>query len=140
MKTSWIATGPLLVLMLLAGCATIPTGPSVMVLPGPNKPFEVFQAEDARCRDWALSRIGQSPQETADRNVASGAAVGAAVGAGLGAVIGAGSGDAASGAAVGQQCMYASGNIIPGVRSDGPSRRLPPPPPPAGWRMGPSDD
>jgi hypothetical protein len=101
MKTASIVIGPVLVLLLLTACATIPTGPSVMVLPGPNKPFEVFQAEDDQCRNWALSRIGRSPQETANQNVASGAGVGAAVGAGLGAIIGAGSGHAASGAAVG---------------------------------------
>jgi hypothetical protein len=32
---------------VLAGCATMPTGPSVAVLPGPGKPFEVFQTDDA---------------------------------------------------------------------------------------------
>ena len=31
--------------LALSGCATLPTGPSVMVLPAPGKPFEEFQAE-----------------------------------------------------------------------------------------------
>ncbi len=31
------------VLVMLSGCATMPTGPSVTVLPGPGKPFEVFR-------------------------------------------------------------------------------------------------
>ncbi len=39
--------------LLLAACATAPTGPSVMVLPGSEKPFEQFQADDTICRQWA---------------------------------------------------------------------------------------
>ena len=31
-----------LIMAVLGGCATMPTGPSVMVMPGPGKPFEVF--------------------------------------------------------------------------------------------------
>ncbi|HXX58706.1 MAG TPA: YMGG-like glycine zipper-containing protein, partial [Thermodesulfovibrionales bacterium] len=85
----------------LGGCATLPTGPSVMVLPPQDKPFEVFQAEDASCRQWAAQQIGISPQETANQNTAQGAAGGALVGAGLGAAIGAASGAAGVGAAIG---------------------------------------
>ena len=29
---------------VLSACAVVPTGPNVMVLPTPGKPFEVFQA------------------------------------------------------------------------------------------------
>lgn len=39
MKKAW-----LLGLLLLAGCATVPSGPSVLVLPGSGKTFEQFQA------------------------------------------------------------------------------------------------
>src|SRR5512139_1950468 len=91
----------LAVLAALGGCATMPTGPSVMVLPPQGKPFEVFQAEDAVCRQWAAQQIGMSPQETANQNTAAGAVVGTAVGAGLGAAIGAASGNAGTGAAIG---------------------------------------
>jgi len=90
-----------LALLVLGGCATLPTGPSVMVLPPPNKPFEQFQAEDAICRRWAEQQIGQSPQETANQNTAAGAVAGTAIGAGLGAAIGAASGNAGVGAAIG---------------------------------------
>jgi hypothetical protein len=48
----------LLAMIAVAGCATMPTGPSVMVVPGPEKPFEVFQADDKACRQWALQQIG----------------------------------------------------------------------------------
>jgi hypothetical protein len=40
-------------LVLLCGCATMPTGPSVLVLPGTGKPFEQFQEDNAECQYWA---------------------------------------------------------------------------------------
>jgi hypothetical protein len=58
-------------LMVLAGCATVPKCPSVMALPGPEKSFEQFQADDAICRQWAAQQIGLSPQETINQNTAS---------------------------------------------------------------------
>src|SRR5512136_2134570 len=88
-------------LLALTGCATIPTGPSVQVLPGPGKTFEHFQADDAVCRQWAGQSIGISPQETVNRNTATGAVVGTAIGAGAGALIGAAAGNAGAGAAIG---------------------------------------
>jgi hypothetical protein len=125
---------------LLGGCATVPDGPSVMVLPGHGKSFERFQADDAICRDFALSRVGgvtaqrarnESTAATAATAAVLGAAVGAAANGGRGAGIGAASG-ALVGTAVGsgtgsgaawdaqrrydqayQQCMYAKGNQIP---------------------------
>jgi len=90
-----------LLLPVLWGCATLPTGPSVMVLPPPNKPLEQFQAEDAVCKQWAAQQTGLSPQETVNQNVATGAIVGTAIGAGLGAAIGSTTGDAGTGAAIG---------------------------------------
>jgi hypothetical protein len=90
-----------LFLLVIGGCATYPAGPSVMALPPPTKPFELFQAEDAVCRQWAAQQIGLSPQETVDQNAATGAVVGTAIGAGLGAAIGAATGNAGAGAAIG---------------------------------------
>ena len=90
-----------LALLVLGGCATLPKGPSVMVLPPPGKPFEQFQAEDAICRQWAAQQIGQSPQETVNQNTAAGAVAGAVIGAGLGAAIGSTTGDMGSGLAIG---------------------------------------
>lgn len=90
-----------LALLALAGCATLPTGPSVRVLPGQGKPFEQFQADDAVCRQWAAQSIGISPQETVNRSAVSGAVVGTAIGAGVGALLGAATGNAGAGAAIG---------------------------------------
>jgi hypothetical protein len=41
----------------IAGCASAPTGPSVMVLPGTGKSTEQFQQEDARCRQMASNEL-----------------------------------------------------------------------------------
>ena len=90
-----------LALLVLGGCATLPNGPSVMVLPPSGKSFEQFQTEDAICRHWAALQIGQSPQETVNQNTATGAVAGTVIGAGLGAAIGSASGDAGTGAAIG---------------------------------------
>jgi len=90
-----------LAMLAVAGCATVPRGPSVMALPGPGKTFEQFQADDAVCRQWAAQQIGQSPQQTVSQNTAAGAVAGTVIGAGLGAAIGAASGSPGAGAAIG---------------------------------------
>lgn len=87
--------------VVLGGCATGPAGPSVMVLPEPGKPFEVFKSDDEICRQWAMQRIQVSPNEIVNKNLAGGAAIGTAMGAALGAAIGASSGQPATGAAIG---------------------------------------
>lgn len=91
----------ILVLLAVGGCATLPTGPSVRVLPAPGKTFEEFQMDDAICRQWAGRGIGMSPQETASQNTATGAVVGTVIGGGVGAALGAASGNAGAGAAIG---------------------------------------
>ena len=144
-------------LLTLAGCAQMPTGPSVAVMPGPNKPFEVFVADDKLCRDWAVSSSGSNNNASA-QGAAGGAVAGALFGAAVGAMAGGGSSGAAgvgaafggvTGAAIGsdqgnrstygtqrrydiayQQCMYAKGNQIPGTQYAG-YRSAPAPVPPA---------
>src|SRR4030067_3765901 len=94
----------------LSACATVPSGPSVRVLPGPWKPFEVFQSDDAVCRQWAAQQSGTSPGEAASKTLAGGAAVGTLLGAGLGALIGSTSGQAGAGAAIGAASGLLSGH------------------------------
>jgi hypothetical protein len=124
----------------VAACATNPTGPSNMALPGTGKDFNVFRADDLSCRDFALTQIGgktvnqqynASLAATTAVGTVVGAAIGAATGGGQGAAIGAGVG-ALSGGAIGAntasvsgmnaqdkydnayyQCMYAAGHKIP---------------------------
>jgi uncharacterized protein YceK len=91
----------IVVVTVLGGCATVPTGPSVMVLPAPGKSFGVFQSDDITCRQWALQQAGVPPSKAVNEKLAGGAAIGTLVGAGLGAMIGAASGNAGAGAAIG---------------------------------------
>lgn len=102
MRTLFITTlWSVIVLLALAGCATVPSGPSVRVLPTPGKSFEQFMAEDSVCRQWAQQQLGLNAQDTVNQNTASSAVVGTAVGAGVGAALGAISGNAGTGAAIG---------------------------------------
>ncbi len=90
-----------MLLVMLGGCATVPAGPSVTVLPAPGKPFEQFQADDTVCRQWAAQRIGVSPQDTVNQNTATGAVAGTVIGGGLGALIGSSAGHVGTGTAIG---------------------------------------
>jgi hypothetical protein len=152
---------PLLAALGLGACATAPpSGPTVMVLPGSNKPFDQFQADDNVCRQWAVNQAGMTVPSAAESTLtgtvigtilggAAGAALGAlggnpalgaAVGAGFGAVGGTATGANAAGARgwdtqrrydhAYQQCMYARGNQIPGVARPRSAYGPPPPPPP----------
>ncbi len=87
--------------IMMAGCVTLPTGPSVRVFPAPGKPYDLFLSEDSACRQAAERQIGILPQQIADENTARGAVVGTAIGAGVGTAIGAVSGNAGAGAAIG---------------------------------------
>lgn len=99
-------------LLALTGCATVPTGPSVMVLPARGKSLEVFQNDEIVCRQWAANSIGLSAQDTVTDNTARSAALGTAIGAGAGALLGAASGNMGAGAALG-----AGGGLLVGTAS-----------------------
>ncbi len=103
MMRRWSRWPPLLgtVLATLVSCATLPTGPSVLVLPGPGKPLELFQAEEAGCRQWARAEVGTTPGHAATKSAFSSAVLWTLLGAALGAAFGASSGDAGIGAAIG---------------------------------------
>jgi len=86
----------------LAACATYPTGPSLMALPGSGASFDQFRADDYQCQSYAQQALGvQSPQQSASDSGVNSAAVGTAVGAAAGALLGAASGNAGAGAAIG---------------------------------------
>jgi hypothetical protein len=125
----------------LAACATTPTGPGVMVLPGSGKTFDQFRFDDNECRQFASAQIGgqtaeQASVDSATKSAAAGAAIGALAGAAIGrsghsavagaglggaggAVVGAGTGSTSARTVQGrydmgyQQCMYAKGHQIP---------------------------
>ncbi len=144
--------------LLLAACASAPTGPSVMVLPGSGRTFDDFRMDEAVCRRYASEQTGgasaqQRGRESAVTSAAVGTVIGAAAGAAIGgqqgAVVGAGSGlivgsavgvDAGQQSAYGTQhqydnayiqCMYAKGHRVPvpaGMAAAPPPTPRPPPP------------
>ena len=101
----------LIPLTLLAGCASLPSGPRVAVMPAPGKPFEVFVQEDRQCRAFAEQSIGMNTTDRAAENLVGSAAVGTAIGAAAGALAG-GNRGAATGAAVGMVAGTATGIIL----------------------------
>ena len=103
---------------LLGGCATIPHGPSVMVLPGSGKNFEQFQMDDAACRQWASQQVGTTAQKTATDSTVGGAVIGTVVGAAAGAALGAAAGNPAVGAAAGAGVGLLGGTAVGASRGD----------------------
>ncbi|HQR12132.1 MAG TPA: glycine zipper family protein [Casimicrobiaceae bacterium] len=131
--------------LALGGCVTVPTSPTVMVLPGPQKTMDQFQSDNLACQQRAYNLLAPAG-EAAVNNAAANAAVGTALGAAAGAIIGSVTGQAGQGAAIGagtgllygsaaggnaaymsnfqmqqqynatyMQCMYALGNQVPGA-------------------------
>jgi uncharacterized protein YcfJ len=136
----------LLPVMFLTACATsVPTGPSVAVMPAQGKPFEVFQQDNAICKDFASREAGIDRDAVTQHEMLQGGVAGAVLGAAAGAAIGDSSRAAATGAGIGavvgsaagsgnaqrinsdmqrrydiayEQCMYAKGNQLPQANSE----------------------
>ena len=103
---------------LLSACTTVPTGPSLMVLPGSGRSFPQFQADDAACRSWAALQTGATPGQAAARSGIATAAVSTGVGAAVGAAIGAAVGHPGTGAAVGAGSGLLVGSAAGTARGD----------------------
>ena len=111
MRRRWV--GLLILMPLLGACATVPTGPGVMVLPGSGKTLDQFHADDVVCRQWGFQSIGMTtPGQAVVTSGVTSAAVGTAVGAAAGAALGAAAGNPALGAAAG-----AGGGLLMGSAS-----------------------
>lgn len=134
---------PVAALAALAGCVSVPTGPSVMVLPGDGRTFDQFRYDDQDCRNFASSQVGgataeQAQADSAVKSAVVGTAIGAlagaaiggnsrgtAIGAGTGLLIGSAAGSGASASSgyglqrrydmAFQQCMYAKGHRVAGA-------------------------
>lgn len=73
------------VAILLVACVNVPTGPSVMILPGNGKSFDQFRSDDYLCRQFASQQTDfQTPRSSAASSGMESAAVGAALGAAAG--------------------------------------------------------
>jgi hypothetical protein len=126
--------------LLLGACTVLPTGPSMLVLPGTGRSMESFHYDDNECRQYAYAQVGGTSAQQAANQAAVGSAVvgtaigavaGAAIGGSQGAAVGAGTGllaGSAYGASSAQysgygtqrqydnayiQCMYAKGHRVP---------------------------
>ena len=113
------AAGIVLVVLMFSGCATMPPGPSVLVMPGNGKPFEAFQADDSVCRQWAQNQTGWNANQTVNQNLVGGAIAGGALGAASGALIGAASGAAGPGAAIGAGAGLLGGAFLGATQAPG---------------------
>jgi hypothetical protein len=158
--TPHLRIAAVLVTLALGACATTPTGPSVMALPGTGKSFDQFRLDEMDCRQYSTAQVGgtDANQAAIDSGVKSGV-VGSLLGAAAGAAIGGDSRGAAVGAGVGLlggsmagseagrssgselqrrydiafiQCMYAKGHRVPvqGQLSERTETRTITPPPP----------
>ena len=155
-------TIPLLAVLALglAGCVSIPTGPSRMAMPGTGKDFDQFRADDAVCRQYALDSTGTTPTHVQEDSAVKSAAIGTIIGAAAGAAIGGTGQGAATGAGIGllmgalsgasagnqsgyavqrrydagySQCMYAKGHRVAvpgGMASSRPAVQMQPAPQP----------
>jgi uncharacterized protein YcfJ len=130
--------------LALGGCATTPTAPNVMVLPGSQKSADQFQADANFCQQQAQGLLANDAQAANNQAVAN-AAIGTVIGAVAGALIGQGSYNPSAAAGWGagtglligstvgggnsqatsyslqqrfdiayMQCMYQRGNQVPG--------------------------
>ena len=122
-------------LVSLSACSTIHTAPSILALPGTNRTFDSFRADDQDCRLYASRQITVPVTDPGVQSAVVGTAVGAAAGAAIGgqqgAAVGAGTG-LLMGSAVGAdsnreytygtqrqydhayiQCMYGRGHKVP---------------------------
>lgn len=136
----------------LSGCVTQPMGPTIPVMPGPNKSLQAFEGDETACEGYAGQRVAGGA-EAANNTALGEGVISTALGAGLGAALGGGRGaavGAASGAIVGTaagantsagaqftlqrrydmayaQCMSTRGDKVPHPH---PPRMYPPPPGP----------
>jgi uncharacterized protein YcfJ len=147
-------------MVLLAGCAEQPYGPTVPVMPAQGKSMAAFQQDEAACEQYASDNVQGRIDRTNDKEAQNtvigailGTAVGAAVGNTKGAIVGGVAGGAIGNSSAhpgyrqagiqGQynmayaQCMTSRGNT---VEDRGPPRGYgpppgygSPPPPPSGY-------
>ena len=93
---------PVALALLASGCATVPSGPSVMVMPGVQKNYAQFQADQMACQQNAQAAIGgESAGQAAANAAVANALIGTALGAAVGAIMGSWSGSAGPAAAWG---------------------------------------
>lgn len=87
MKRVQKAAVSLPVLMLLAGCVTVPSGPTIPVMPAEGKSLSAFEQDERACEDYAYDKVAGQVDKANSRQ-ARHTLLGALVGAGIGAAVG----------------------------------------------------
>jgi hypothetical protein len=154
-------------LLLLAACATTPSGPMIPVMPGPQKSPAAFNADQVTCERYA-DDVVQGRVQMANNHQVTNGVVGGAIGAGIGAAAAHNAGKGALiggaiGALIGStagagyeqgavqrrydmayaSCMTSRGNEVPGAPPHRPRwyrHHGYAPPPPPGDQGGPLPD
>jgi hypothetical protein len=99
---SRLGPAALIGLVALGGCAVaLPTGPSVLAVPGKGKTLAAFQEDDLRCRGYAQQRVSYGSAYAASQGATGNAVAGTVLGGALGALFGAATGNPSAGAAFG---------------------------------------
>jgi len=76
--------------LFLGACTVLPTGPSILVLPGTGSSMDSFRYDDNECRQYAYAQIGgTTAQQAANQAAVGSAVVGTAIGAAAGTLRGA---------------------------------------------------
>lgn len=60
---------PLVALLMVAGCDTMPQGPTVTALPGTNETFDEFRTHDVGCRQFADIQVANAISASAVRPI-----------------------------------------------------------------------
>jgi len=121
--------------LVFTGCANLPSGPSVMALPGTGLSFEQFRQDDYLCQQYATSQLGTTPNQAGADSQLGSAVAGTIVGSGESGRSGYATQQGYDHAYV--QCMYGKGHRVPvsgqfsyqSVPTGAPAARIPPPPP-----------
>jgi hypothetical protein len=53
----------LILALVLSSCSTMPSGPSVLVLPGTGKDFGQFRNDEDTCRQFAHAQLASAPKK-----------------------------------------------------------------------------
>ena len=59
----------LMITSLLTACTSMPTGPSMMALPGSSKSFDKFRIDDNQCRRLAHERVNNTNPENFSKQI-----------------------------------------------------------------------
>ena len=95
-------------ILAVTGCASVPNGPDVMVLPGTGISFNQFSNDDVICRQYASYQVdGSTANQAGVESGITSALVGAALGAVAGVAFGGG-----SGAAIGAGTGLVAGSLV----------------------------